>query len=363
MSAPLRLLCSAGEVSGDLLLAPVVQALLARPGLTCLGQGGQASQAAGLEMLGHVHEVATNGLLEAVERLPAVLRSIARLSLSMSRADVVLLVDAPELNFRLQTVARLRGLPVYWLAPPQAWAWRPWRARDLRSARRVLCTLPFEASFFVERGVDAHWVGHPAFERGPLPPSPTPGLALLPGSRSSVTRRSLPIIARLARELSVRAPTLPLHVPVAPGLRFEAFVEAFAQEGVNVSLHHTVRAALSSASAAVCQAGTATLDCVALGRPVITFASLGRLSAAVARALVRVDHLALPNLILGRRAFPELVFRPDAEPDFNALVDLALDIVGRPEVYAEPLAEVVLRMRVPEPYPFGERVARHLNGP
>ncbi len=300
------ILCVAGEASGDALLAPVVRRLSAA-GHRCVGLGGDASAAAGLALLGHARSVAAHGLVEAAGTVPALLGVGRRLVARLPEARALLLVDFPELNVRLLRRARRSGVPVAWLAPPQAWAWRPWRARALAEADWVGCLLPFEADWYRARGIEADCVGHPLAEVPPPPAPPEPGLALLPGSRDPTVRRLLPVMLAAAARLRRARPGLALHLGVAPTVDRLFLQRAVAASDLPVTLHAGAEGALAAGAVALVGAGTATLQAALAGRPPVTLAALHPVSAAVARRLVRVPHVALPNLVLGRRAFPEAI--------------------------------------------------------
>ncbi|MCB9544650.1 MAG: hypothetical protein H6706_02000 [Myxococcales bacterium] len=296
-----RFLVVAGEASGDALLAPVVARLVAA-GHDVVGVGGDASAAAGLGLLGHARELAAHGLVEAVGTAPAFLGVWRRLRAALAGVDAALLVDFPELNRRLLAQA---PVPVAWLAPPQAWAWRPWRARDVARAAWVGCLFPFEVEWFRSRGVSAEWVGHPLAE------APAPGLgagvALLPGSRDAAVRRLLPVMLAALARLRRGRPDLEAHLAIASTVDRGWIQRAVAASGLPVHLAASAPAALAASRIALAGAGTATLEAALAGRPPVTLAALHPASAAVARRLVRVPWVGLPNLVLGRGAFPECV--------------------------------------------------------
>lgn len=346
-----QVLCVAGEASGDAILAPVVDVIR---GLGCdaIGVGGDASAARGLGLLGHAREVAGHGIVEAVHTLPAVWRAWRALSGALPGARAVVLVDFPEVNLRLLRRAAGLGVPVVYLAPPQAWAWRAWRARELAAARRVGCLLPFEAAWYRARGVAAECVGHPLAARAVLPAAAGSAIALLPGSRAAAVRRLLPIQLAAAARLARRVADLTVHVGVAATVDRGEVEAAFAAAGLRGAVHAGADAALAAATVALAGAGTATLHAALAGRPVVTMAALHPVSAAVARRLVRVEHVGLPNLVLGRRVFPEVVLDGCTA---DAVAAAAEPLLRAPEGYAGALAALRRRVTVPD---GAARVAR-----
>ncbi len=340
----MRVLCVAGEASGDALLAPVVATIVAR-GARAVGVGGDRSAEAGLELVAHARDVAGHGLVEAVHTVPAVWRAWRRLRALLAEVDGLVLVDFPEVNGRLLGRATRRGLPAIWLAPPQAWAWRPWRARSVARARHVGCLLPFEAEWYRARGVDAACIGHPLAARDPLPMPGGMGLALLPGSRAPTVARLLPMQLEAAAHLRRRFPALTVHLGVAPTLDAAPLAAALRASGLPGAVHRGADAALAASTVALAGAGTATLHAALAGRPVVTMAALHPISAAVARRLVRVEHAGLPNLVLGRRAFPERVL-DDCRAE--SLADALAPLLADPGGWAAPLAELRARVHRPE---------------
>lgn len=314
----MQILVSAGEVSGDRNLAPVIRAMTrARPELRFFGAGGDELRAAGVEVRHHVDALAVTGVSEALARGLAPLAALADLSRQIlrRRPALGLLVDYPGVNMRLAALLARVGVPVLVYGAPQHWAWLPSRARALaRRVDRLAVTLPFEERWFSRRGVAATFVGHPLVDR----PAPLdrrgararlglrsdrgpPLCALLPGSRVNEVRRHLPAlrgaIERLGREVD-------WALAVAPGAAGQ--LSRAALPGLPAADCATV---LAAADVGLCASGTATLEAALAGVPTVVFYRLSGPSHLIARALVRVPTVALPNLVLGRRVLPELLQR------------------------------------------------------
>ena len=307
-----RILAVAGEASADALLAPIVRRLVAQ-GHTVRGLGGDLSIAAGLTAVAHARDVAGHGLVEAARVIPATVRTLHRLR--AEPADAALIVDCPEIGRRL---LRDAAYPVAWVAPPQAWAWRPWRARALQRAAWVGCLFAFARDWYRARGVDAHWIGHPLADAPPPPIVDAPVVALLPGSRQSAVEALLPIMLGALARLG-----LPGVLPIASTVDRGRVARLVAASGLRVRLVDDADAALAQARISLVGAGTATLQSALALRPCVILARMRPATAAIARRLVRVDAVGLPNLILGRRALPECVQEGcTAEAVANAAVAL-----------------------------------------
>jgi lipid-A-disaccharide synthase len=310
------LLVSVGEASGDLLASGVVRALQQDRTVPVFGMVGPELRRLRVECTVPAEDLSVMGLAAVARRVGRLGRAAERLCRRARevRPAVALLVGFSEFNARLGRWLRRRGTRVLWYAPPQVWAWRPGRARVLAGAAdRFALTLPFEAAPWRAAGAEARFVGHPAIERDhPAPRRCTPerggrvALALLPGSRTQEVRRHWPVFLDALPALGT---DVTARVIVAQGLDPKTaawLVRTASAAGVQVG-HGPAADRLPGHDAAVCASGTATLDCVAAGVPPVIVYRTDPVTYAVARRLVRVPSIGLPNLLLGRRAFPELV--------------------------------------------------------
>lgn len=307
------ILVSAGEPSGDRFAAPIVEELRRRyPGLEVFGAGGDALAAAGVELRHHQRSLAVTGLSEVLARLPAVLRLLVDLTLEARRRrpGLAILVDYPGAHLRLGRMLRQLGVRVLQLVAPQRWAWLPWRAHALLGALDALAvTLPFEERWFRARGIPATFVGHPLVDLF-RPPSRDDArarlglgggrlLALLPGSRVNELARHLPILA-------AALPALPTDVRTVAAVP-ATLVAACRQALPGVPVAEDATLALAAADAALCCSGSVTLEAALAGVPALVFYRLSAFSYRIARLLVEVPWIALPNLILGEPVLSELV--------------------------------------------------------
>jgi len=315
---------SAGEASGDRLGAGLARALTRlRPGIEIFGMGGDEMAEAGVRLVGHAREVAVVGFVEVIRRLPTIRRAMARLAdaLTVERPDVLVPIDFPDFNLRLAAKAKDASVPVVYYVSPQVWAWRRGRVRTMRRlVRRMLVLFPFESAFYDREGVPATFVGHPAAgsrsraSRDELLPRlglslSHPVVALLPGSRVGEAGRLFPILLAAARELRRTEAGVQFVVPSARTLP-AGFLQAIAsQDGLpGVTVHAgDYPGVLEVADAAAVASGTATLDAALAGVPFVAFYRMQPLSYLIAKLLVTVEHIALPNLVAGGRVVPELV--------------------------------------------------------
>jgi len=359
----------AGEASGDRIAASVVRALRGEHrDLVVRGMGGSALAAEGAELLADLRETTGMGTTELASRLPALLRAITRIEATLLRRPprIALLVDSTELNLRLGSQLRRRGTRVLYCVAPQLWAWRPGRLPRLRHALdRLAVVLPFEEALFRAGGIDACYVGHPALDARLLPPDlarsklglgPGKAVALLPGSRPHEVRATLPTMIDGLRHL----PSLAARLFLAPSLdaKTRAFAETEAARAgigtIDVDAATGASPWLPAFDAAVATSGTATLECALAGVAPLTVYRASRPTAFLARRLLRTEHVALPNLLLGERRFPELLqerFTP------SGIADELSRLLADPERHRATAAELREVMRPEGPGTFGERTA------
>ncbi len=334
---------SAGEASGEHYGALLITALkkqLAAAGQTAqfFGMGGERMQAAGLERVVRSEDMAVMGLTEVVLHLPRIYREFRKLkqAIRARRPSVAVLIDFPEIHFRLAREFHRLGVPVIFFVSPQLWAWKQHRIKLVRQfVSRMLVIFPFEESYYRERGVDAEFVGHPLAEL-PLPTisrkqfalengldAAKTWIGLLPGSRPREIRDLLPEMLQAADLLFHGCvehghPEPQFILPLAPTLSAaqRAEVEKIAGAApfyLQMRLVEDARAALFHARASVVASGTATVEAALIGNPFVVVYRVSPLTYAIAKRVVKVPHVAMANLIAGKRLVPELI-----QDDFTA---------------------------------------------
>jgi lipid-A-disaccharide synthase len=333
---------SAGEASGEhygaLLIASLKKRLEAQgQRASFFGMGGERMVAAGLERVVRSEDMAVMGITEVVRHLPRIYREFRKLKQAIRerRPDVAVLIDFPDIHFKLARELHRLGVPVIFFVSPQLWAWKKHRIKLVEKyVTRMLVIFPFEEQFYRERGVAAEFVGHPLAEL-PLPavsraefavengldPAET-WIGLLPGSRPKEIRDNLPEMLRAARVLAesrgLRQGALEFVVPLASTLNAaqREAVAAMVREqgaGLPVRLVDDARAALFHARASVVASGTATVEAALIGNPFVVVYRVSPLTYAIAKRVVTVQHVAMANLIAGKRVVPELI-----QNDFTA---------------------------------------------
>ncbi len=315
----------AGEASGDVLGARLMQALRAqRPDLAFIGIGGPRMEQEGLHSLFPMRDLAVMGLAEILPRLRSLNRRLgeAVADIEARRPDLVVTIDSP--GFALRLLSRIRGLGIKRVhyVGPQVWAWREHRARKFPGLwEKLLCLLPFEEAFFAGHGLPASFVGHPVLQSGAdkgdaarfrarhaIPPD-APVLVLMPGSRRTEAPRLLPVFGRTVALLQRDFPSLVPVVPSSPAVAevVVRHVAGWASKPLIVTELDDKHDAYAAAGAALTKSGTSTLELALAGVPMAVTYRVNPLTAAMARRMIRVPHVAMVNLLAGRQIVPELL--------------------------------------------------------
>lgn len=324
----------AGEVSADNIGGRVMAALKRRihAPVVFAGVGGDKMAREGLHSLFPMNELSLVGLTEVVPHIPRIYRRMRQITAEIQRIqpDLVLCIDTSGFSRGVARRLSGSGIPIVQYKAPQAWAYWPWRAKKMaRYFDCVLAILPFEPDFFSTYGVDCRYIGHPALESGAgegdgagfrsayCIPVDAPLLCVLPGSRSSEVRWSLPDFGGAIAILKERVPDLWVVVPtvstVAPTVA-EA-VRSWRLPTIVVEGDASRFDAFAASNAALAVTGTVTVELALAQVPMVGCYRASPLTAWIARRIVNVDYLTIVNLLLDRPAVPELLqqsCRPDA---------------------------------------------------
>lgn len=336
----------AGEASGDLIGAGVITAIRRRlPDTSFVGIGGPRMIAAGLESWFPQEKLAVHGLVEVLAHLRelfAIRRELVRRLLAL-HPTMFLGIDSPDFNLGIERKLKRTGVTTAHMVGPTVWAWRSGRIRTIRAAvDHVLVLFPFEEPIYRAAGISATFIGHPLADEIPAGvdqaaaredlrlPHHAPVIAVLPGSRRGEIERMGPPFIRTARQVLERVPETRFLVPLVTRETRELFEGILYREQARdlpmALLFGHAQEALAASDVALATSGTVTLEAALVGRPMVIAYRVAPLSYAIARRLIRVEHMGLPNILAGESVVPEFV-QGAATPDnlAQALVNLLLD--------------------------------------
>jgi lipid-A-disaccharide synthase len=338
MSDP-TIFISAGEASGEhygaMLIDELRNQLAAhRRKVNFVGMGGSRMVDAGLQQIVRSEDMAVMGITEVVRHLPRIYREYRKLKTAIRahRPDIAILIDFPDIHFKLAEEFHRLGIPVIFFVSPQLWAWKKHRIKLVQKyVDKMLVIFPFEEHFYREHGVEVEFVGHPLADL-PLPeisreqfarqcglnPSRS-WIGLLPGSRAKEIGDNLPQMLAAARILTLRGPRgagsrkeFEYIIPQAPTLnasqrKMLAGVVKHHGDGLPVQLVDDARATLLHARASIVASGTATVEAALIGNPFVVVYRVSPLTYEIARHVVKVPFIAMANLIAGKMVVPELI--------------------------------------------------------
>lgn len=325
LQPPLKVALVAGEASGDILGAGLMQALRSHyPEIEFIGVGGPLMEAQGLTSYFPMERLAIMGLVEVLGRLPELLARRKRLisTLKAQQPDVFIGIDAPDFNLNIELQLRKAGIKTVHYVSPSVWAWRQKRVLKIRKGCDLMLTLlPFEAQFYQQHQVPVLFVGHPladsiAMHTDQQPAREQLGLstdaqvvALLPGSRGGEVAKLGALFVDTARYLLVEKPHLRFIIPAANQARY-AQLAAILADMPNLPitiLDGQSQAALQACDAVLIASGTATLEAMLFKKPMVVAYKLAPLSHWLLKKMVKSPYVSLPNLLAAEMLVPEFI--------------------------------------------------------
>jgi len=350
---------SVGEPSGDQHAARLIQQIRRLdPTVRMRGFGGPRMRLAGCHIDRDLTQHAVVGLLEVLPKLRQFFRfaSEAELVFERGHVDAVVLVDFPGFNWHIAKRAKRYGIPVHYYCPPQLWAWGGWRVRKMRrTVDHVLAVLPIEQDYFPRHGIGTTYVGHPFFDAldeaqldaqlmdrfASLSGDGERLVAVLPGSRNHEVERNWPLMLESIRRLHRKHRDARFLVASYRDRQCLGCREALTSEDRSLPIEFFVDRTSEIIEASHCAmmvSGSVSLEMMARRTPAVVIYRVGRLLHSVAKLMVRLDSITLPNLMADRRVFPEMVSVGSPEPTIEFLTESVNAMLSDPYYYRQTLA-------------------------
>ncbi len=326
-----KVVISAGELSADHYSAALVRCLREKiKDIEIVGMGLDSMRQAGVDLLVHARELSVMGFSDILPRLHNYIVALQKMKAALRGADLLILVDFPDFNFRLAKAAKKLGIPVLYYVSPQLWAWRSGRAKIIKKiVDKMVVILPFEKEFYKHYGIDTDFVGHPIVEKvyNETRGLDIPGMikrynidpekkviTLLPGSRRGEVSRILPVLAKAAalvdsytgenhQYIILKAKHLPwslFDIKIDDNLSIKVIEDDF-YSVIDISY------------IAIAASGTVTIEVALMKKPMVVVYRLSAINYLLGRIFIKVPFICLVNLIAQEKVVPELI-QKDADP-------------------------------------------------
>ena len=320
----MKIMISAGEASGDMHASAVIKEIKKIiPSADIFGMGGSQMQAAGARIIYDINNLGIIGIVEVVRHIPFFLKLKKYLKETMKKEkpDVLVCVDYPGFNMRLAKIARELSIPVVYYIAPTIWAWQKGRgAKIARDVKKVISIFPFEKEAYEKIGADVTYVGNPLIDTVKPSLSYADAMAyfhgnskakrilLMPGSRLNEIESLLPVMLKAAR-LLLQKMSCQFFLPKSstiPKEKLTDILEKYPDVPVNITNDKTYDL-MQISNVCIASSGTATLETALMKLPTVLVYRLSPLTWFLAKRLVHVSYVGLPNILLGKEITPELL--------------------------------------------------------
>jgi lipid-A-disaccharide synthase len=319
-----KFLIIAGEASGDVYGGMLVRAIRnVYPDIKFVGIGGPMMRGEGVEVVENAESLGVVGIFEVFEKIQTIKNAYFKVKkiLKEEKIDGVILIDFPDFNFRVGKFAMRRGIKVFYFVIPQVWAWRSYRIKTMKKfVHKCVPIIPFEIELLKNHGIDATYTGHPLLDVS-IPdaesakireqlhiPENSRVIALFPGSRTREVTVHLQIMLESANLIYREDRNTYFIISCAPTIR-EELLKSFAKDYAFPWQVTNESAAniLSIAHSGIAVSGTIALEGAIAQKPLIIIYKLNTLSYYLVKPFVKIKYISLPNLILDKPIYPELI--------------------------------------------------------
>jgi len=317
-----------GELSGEIHGANLIKCIKKIEDFNISGMGSKKLRQEGVDIVLDYKEISLMGISELFKKFIPIISALGRIKkhIRETKPLLIILVDFPGFNLRIAKFAKSLGIPVVYFIPPQVWAWHKSRVKTLKEfIDLVICILPFEKTFYDENGIDAKFIGHPFLEfvRPKLErdeflkkigiTEEKKIITIMPGSREGEIKKHMPVLMETIGILKKRLENFYAVLPIADNINEKLLKDSVKKEEKIIPVKGLNYDALYHCNAAVIASGSATLEAAILGAPSVVIYKISSFSYFLARLLVDVKFISLPNIILEKELYPEIIQHLDPE--------------------------------------------------
>ena len=317
-----------GELSGEMHAAHLVKSLKERFPFQFSAVGGKRLMESGVDIICDYQNISITGISELFSKITHIYSAwrIVRKHIRETRPALIILVDFPGFNLRMARFAKKLGIPVLYFIAPQIWAWKKKRIQTIkRYVDRVICILPFEKALYDQHGIDAVYVGHPFVNT--VKPSlsrekfleqihsdgSNPIITIMPGSRQNEITKHMPVLLKTVTIMKKSLSGMVVVLPLADNIEMDVLAPFKDSLGDTVIIKKHAYDALAYCDMAIAASGSVTLEAAILKTPTIVIYRISSLSYLVAKMLVKIQFISLPNVIAEKAVFPEFI--QDIDPE------------------------------------------------
>ena len=360
----LKVYLVAGEPSGDLLASRLMRALKKNGAVSCYGVGGESMKKEGVRSLFPISEISVMGFLEVVPRIPNILKRIRQTldDIEKKKPDIVITVDSWSFSKRIHLGIKKRGLkiPHIHYVAPQVWAWKEKRAAQIKKwVDFLMVLLPFEKKYFEPYQMPCSFVGHPVIEGGADKGDANRFLrkhgfsmrdfilTVLPGSRHTEVSYLLPVFRQVVEELSKENKNLKVVIPTVDTVKKKVLsaIKDWPVQTIVVSGETERYDAFAASALGLAASGTVSLELAMSGTPHLIAYKVNKMSAALARHLLKIKYVNLINILKNKQVIPELL---QDDCNFKRIVVELKKLMGKNGAEQKRQAKEALKLLQPE---------------
>ncbi len=322
-----KILILAGEPSGDMHASSLVNAMLSsNSALEFSGIAGNQMIESGVNALYHIKDMAFLGFIEVIKHLPFILKVEKAIInfVKLNKIKLAILIDYPGFNLRIAKKLKSLGVKVVYYISPQIWAWHQGRIKKIKArVDEMLIVFPFEKKFYTDGGVSVEYVGHPLVERIEKFEFKSKKVLMnelgidkeifliLPGSRKHEIEKHLPELIKTA-EIVSKKNNLQTVIACADNFDEEYIKQYISSDTIKIVKGNTYNL-LKHSKFGIIKSGTSTLEAAIIGLPFVVIYSTSKLTYELAKRLVKIEHIAMPNIVAGKTVVREFI-----QDDVNA---------------------------------------------